>query len=78
MHIINDRKNGQYDEENDKGIKIDTEIVKPFLYDYADAYILVTGDITVNGGKAYTKVSFKNCRPFTKSVIHLNDNNEYL
>ena len=72
-YIINDRNNGQYDEGNDKGIKIDTEVVKPFLCDYADAHILVTGDIIVEGGDANTKVSFKNCHPFTKSIIHLND-----
>ena len=51
---------------------IDTEVVKPFLCDYADAYILVTGNITVAGGNANTKVVFKNCHPFTKSVILLN------
>ena len=41
-YIINDRNNGQYDEGdgNDKPIKIDTDVVKPFLCDYADAYIL--------------------------------------
>ena len=32
---------------DDKPIKIDTEVVKPFLCDYGDAYILVTGEITV-------------------------------
>ena len=60
-YIINDRSNGSYDEgnENDKGIKIDTEVVKPFLCDYADAYILVTGDIAVTGGDGDTKVAFK-------------------
>ena len=72
-YIINDRNNGQYDEGNDKGVKIDAEVVKPFLCDYADAYILVTGDITVEGGDDDTKFAFKNCHPFTKSVIHLND-----
>ena len=29
-YIINDRSNGQYDEGNGKGIKIDTEVVKLF------------------------------------------------
>ena len=76
-YIINDRNNGNYPEGNDKPIKIDTEVVKPFLCDYADAYILVTGDITVEGVVAAnvpnTKVAFKNCHPFTKSEIHLND-----
>ena len=57
-YIINDRNNGSYDEgsENDKGIQIDTKVVKPFLCDYADAYILVTGSIT----GSITKVTFKN------------------
>ena len=74
-YIINDRNNGQYGEgtENCKPIKIDTEVAKLFLYDYADAYILVTGDIAAFGGNANTKVAFKNCHPFTKSEINLND-----
>ena len=29
-YVIYDRNNGQYDEGNDEGIKIDTEVVKPF------------------------------------------------
>ena len=33
----------------------------------------MTGDITVNGGDDKTKAAFKNCHPFTKSYIHLND-----
>ena len=57
-------------------IKIDTEVVKPFLWDYADAYVLVTGDIAVTGGDRNTRVAFKNCHPFTKCKIHLN--NEYV
>ena len=54
-------------------LKLDTEVVKPFLCDYADAYILVTGDITVTNGDISTKVAFKNCHPFIKSVIRLTD-----
>ena len=42
---------------------------------YADAYILVTGDIAVTGGDGNTKVAFKDCHPFTKCRIHLNDKN---
>ena len=32
LYIINDRNNGSYNDgdENDKGIKIDAEVVKPF------------------------------------------------
>ena len=74
-YIINDRNNGYYylGNNDDKPIKIDTEVVKPYLCDYADAYILFTGDITIVGGAANTNVAFKNCHPFTKSEIHLND-----
>ena len=68
-YIINDRNDGHYD----KSIKIDTEVVTLFLCDYSDAYILVTGNITVAGGNGNTKAAFKNCHPFTKSDIHLND-----
>ena len=73
-YVINDRNNGSYDQsnENDKGIKIDTEVVEPFLCDYADAYILVTGDIAVTGGNENTKVAFKNFYPFFKCKILLN------
>ena len=58
--IINDRNNGQYGEGNidDDPIKIDTEVVKPFLCDYADAYILVIGDITIAGGAINKKSCF--------------------
>ena len=74
-YIINDKNNGNYGEgEIDAPpIKIDTEVVKPFLCDYADAYILVTGNITVVRGDVDTKVVFKNCHPFVKAEIHLND-----
>ena len=43
------------------------------MYDYADAYILVTCDITVGGNDADTRVALKNCHPFVKSEIRLND-----
>ena len=46
--------------------------MKPFLCDYADAYILVTGNITIHNDTINTKVA-SNCPPFIKSVIHLND-----
>ena len=39
--IINDQNNVQYDKEdtNDSTIKFSTEILKPFICDYSDAYI---------------------------------------
>ena len=35
-------------------VKFNTEIVKPFLCDYSDAYILVTGNIIVENGNDAT------------------------
>ena len=54
-------------------MKFSTEIIKSFLVDYSEVYILVTGNITVVGRNNNTNVAFKNCRPFTWSIIHLND-----
>ena len=54
-------------------IKFETKVVKPFLCDYSDAYILVTRDIKVTDIAANTNVVFKNCAPFTRCVIHIND-----
>ena len=54
-------------------VKFNTEIVKPFLCDYSDAYILVTGDIKVQNGSDPTTVAIKNCHPFTKAFFKLND-----
>ena len=48
-------------------------MIKPNLCDYFDAYILVTGDIVVNDANENTNVAFKNCAPFTKCIIHIND-----
>ena len=74
-YIINDQKNGQYGigGQNDSTIKFNTETVKSLLVDYSDAYILVTGDITVEGSDGKTRAAFKDCGIFTRSIVHLND-----
>ena len=74
-YIINDQNNRQYGEgnENNSTIKFETKVIKPNLCDYSDVYVLVTGDITTEGGNADTKVAFKNCAPFTRCVAHIND-----
>ena len=43
-YIINDQNNVQYrkGDENDTTVKFNTEVIKPYLNDYSDAYILVT------------------------------------
>ena len=67
--------NGKYGQGDDVHsiIKFNTEIVKPFLCDYADAYSLVTGDINVEAANNDTRVAIKNCHPFTKDFFKLND-----
>ena len=55
----------QYGEgnENDSTVKFETKVIKPNLYDYSDAYILVTGKTTARNGNADAKAAFKNCAP---------------
>ena len=52
-------------------IKFETETIKSSLCDYSDAFILVTGNITVNAPNN-TDVAFKPCVPFSvcKTVIN--------
>ena len=47
--------------------------IESSLCDYSDAYILVTGIITVTGGNANTKVVFENCAPFKNCRIEINN-----
>ena len=74
-YIINDQNNKDYGEGNESvtTIKFEIKVIKSSLCDYSDAYILVTGDITALYGNADTRVSFKNCAPFTKYITHIND-----
>ena len=53
-------------------IKFDTETIKSSLCDYFDAFILVTGNITVNAAND-TDVAFKNCAPFSTCKTVIND-----
>ena len=48
-------------------------MIKCNLCDYCDAYILVTGDIIIEGGDANTDVAFKNCAPFIRCITDIND-----
>ena len=61
-YIIDSEAKGNYLPDNE--IKFLTGSLESSLCDYSDAYILVTGNITVAGGNANTKVAFKNCAPF--------------
>ena len=51
--------------------KFETEAIKSSLFDYSDAFILVTGDITVAADNG-THVLFKNCAPFSTCKTKIN------
>ena len=70
-YIIDIESKGNYSHHN--SIKFLTSSLESSLYDYSDAYILVTGNITVTGGNNNTKVAFKNCAPFNKCRTEINE-----
>ena len=63
--------NGNY--SKDEEIKFLTRSLESNLCDNSDAYILITGNITVAGGNANTKVAFKNCAPFKRCRTEINE-----
>ena len=77
---INDESRGTYTGNN---IKFKTTMLRPNLCDYADAYILVKGTITITGAgnddaakrldERNKGVIFKNCAPFTKCISRINN-----
>ena len=76
---INDESRGTY--LVNKQIKFKTPMLRSSLCDYAYAYILAKGDITVNNtaaegavaNNAAEKVIFKNHAPFTKCISKINN-----
>ena len=53
-------------------IKFETETIKSSLCDYSDAFMLVTGNVTVVANNN-TDVAFKNCAPFSTCATTIND-----
>ena len=78
-YIINDENNTNYGVNKDTGadnpdtIKCDTRVLKPNLCDYAEAYILIDGTIRAAAADANTTLALKNCAPFTKCNLEIND-----
>ena len=70
-YVIDSESKGNYSNEN--RIKFLTNLLKSSLRDYSDAYVLVTGNITVVGVGDNTKVAFKNCAPFRKCITEINE-----
>ena len=77
---INDESKGTY---TNNDIKFKTTMLRSNLCDYADAYILVKGTITITGAgdddaakrldERNKGVIFKNCAPFTKCISRINN-----
>ena len=78
-YIINDENNTNYGVNKDTGannpdtIKYDTRVLKPNLCDYAEVYILVDGTVRAEGALDATGLALKNCAPFTKCNLEIND-----
>ena len=76
---INDESRGTY---TGNDIKFKTTMLRSNLCDYADAYILVKGTVTITGAGANDAakrldernkgVTFKNCAPFIKYISRIN------
>ena len=77
---INDESRGTY---TGNETKFKTTMLRSNLCDYADAYILVDGRITITGAgddgaarladERNKGVTFKNCAPFTKCISRINN-----
>ena len=78
-YITNDENNTNYGVNKDTGadnpdtIKYDTRVLKPNLCDYAEAYILIYGTIRAAAANANTRLALKNCAPFIKCNLEIND-----
>ena len=70
-YVIDRKSKGNCSPEN--RIKLSTSSLESSLCDCSDAYVLVTGNITVTGGNANTKVAFKNCAPFEECRTEINE-----
>ena len=78
-YIINDDNNTNYGVNKDTGadtpdtIKYNTRVLKPNLCDYSEAYILVDCTIRATDALNATRLALKNCAPFTKCNLEIND-----
>ena len=66
----NDNSKANYGVGNE--IIYNTKVLKSNLCDYNDAYILVTGNITIIGDNAHG-VASKHCTAFTKCITNIDE-----
>ena len=78
-YIINDENDTNYGVNKDTGadnpdtIKYDTRVLKPNLCEYAEAYISIDVTIRAAAANANTRLALKDCAPFTKCNLEIND-----
>ena len=78
-YTINDENNTYYGVNKDTGannpdtIKYNARVLKPNLCDYPEAYIIVDGTIRAAAADGNTRLALKNCAPFTKCNLEIND-----
>ena len=70
-YVIDSESKGNYSDKNE--IKFLISSLESSLFDYSDAYILVTGNIDVTSGDANTNVALKNSAPFRKCRTEINE-----
>ena len=68
--IYSQTAKGKYKQGNT--IRFETETTKSSLYDYSDAFILVTGNTTVAASNNID-IAFKNCAPCSTCKTVIND-----
>ena len=81
-NLLNDESN-QPSKFTSNDITFKTTMLRSNLCDYADAYILVKGTITITGAgdddatkrldERNKGVTFRNCVPFTKCISRINN-----
>ena len=73
---VNDLSRGQY--SVNKNIRFETSMLRPDLFDYSDAYIVVKGTIDFlaaaanENDKAQKNVAFENNAPFRSCISKIN------
>ena len=70
-YVIDSESKGNYSHENP--MEFLTSSLESNIWDYSDAYVLVTRKIGVVEANNNTKVAFKNCAPFRKCRTEINE-----
>ena len=70
-YVIDSETKGTYSHES--LIKFLTKSLESSQCGYSDAWVLLTGNVTVEGADNDAKFAFENCAPFRKCRAEIND-----